>query len=111
MPTQTRWGAVAALLIAGVIAALQLGKASIALPFVQRDLMLTLTVASWVVGAYGVLGAAAGLPAGVMSSLFTARNALLAGLAVAGFGSLAGAAANSGALLIATRAIMLPMPG
>ena len=105
MPTQTRWGAVAALLIAGVIAALQLGKASIALPFVQRDLMLTLTVASWVVGAYGVLGAAAGLPAGVMSSLFTARNALLAGLAVAGFGSLAGAAANSGALLIATRVI------
>jgi hypothetical protein len=32
MPIQTRWGAIAALLIAGVIAALQIGKASIALP-------------------------------------------------------------------------------
>ena len=65
MPTQTRWGVVAALLIAGVIAALQIGKASIALPALQRELMLTLTVASWVVGAYGMLGAFAGLPAGV----------------------------------------------
>ena len=46
MPTQTRWGTVAALLIAGVIAALQIGKASIALPALQRELMLTLTIAS-----------------------------------------------------------------
>jgi MFS family permease len=105
MPTQTRWGAVAALLIAGVIAALQIGKASIALPGLQRELALTLTVASWVVGAYAMLGALAGLPAGVMSSLFTARKALIAGLAVAGLGSLAGAMAGDGALLIATRVI------
>ena len=105
MPTQTRWGVVAALLIAGVIAALQIGKASIALPALQRELMLTLTVASWVVGAYGVLGAFAGLPAGVMSSLFTARKALLAGLMVAGLGSLAGAFADNGPWLIVTRVI------
>ncbi len=105
MPTKTRWGTVAALLIAGVIAALQIGKASIALPTLQRELMLTLTVASWVVGAYGMLGALAGLPAGVMSSLFTARKALLAGMTVAGLGSLAGAFADNGALLIVTRVI------
>lgn len=105
MPIQTRWGVIAALLIAGVLAALQLGKASIALPALQRELMLTLTVASWVVGAYGALGAAAGLPAGVMSSLFTARTALLGGMAVAGVGSLAGACTENGGVLIATRII------
>lgn len=105
MPTKTRWGVVAALLIAGVIAALQIGKASIALPTLQRELMLTLTVASWVVGAYGMLGALAGLPAGVMSSLFTARKALLAGMTVAGLGSIAGAFADNGAFLIVTRVI------
>jgi MFS family permease len=67
--------------------------------------MLTLTVASSVVGAYGMLGAFAGLPAGVMSSLFTARRALLTGIAVAGLGSLAGAFAANGPMLIGTRII------
>jgi MFS family permease len=105
MPTQTRWGTVAALLIAGVIVAMQIGKAAVALPALQRELTLTLSVASWVVGAYGMLGAAAGLPAGMMSSLFTARKALLGGMTVAGLGSIAGALADNGALLIGMRVI------
>ena len=96
MPDRTRWGAVFVLLIAGVIVALQIGKAAIALPALQRDLMLSLGVASWMVGAYGVLGAVAGLPAGIASSLFTARSALLWGLVAAGLGSLGGAFAESG---------------
>jgi MFS family permease len=41
----------------------------------------------------------------VISSLFTARKALLAGMTVAGLGSLAGAFADNGPLLIATRVI------
>ena len=105
MPDRTRWGAVLVLLIAGVIVALQIGKAAIALPALQRDLMLSLAVASWVVGAYGVLGAVAGLPAGIASSLFTARSALLWGLVAAGIGSLAGAFAESGVFLIASRVL------
>lgn len=105
MPTRTHWGAVLALLIAGVVVALQIGKAAIAVPILQRELTLTLVVASWVIGAYGMLGAVGGLPAGIVASLFGARRTLVAGLVTAGLGSLAGAFAESGGLMIATRVI------
>ena len=105
MPVQTRWGAVFILIFAGVITALQIGKAAIAVPILQRELALTLVAVAWVVGAYGVLGAVAGLPAGILSSLVSARTTLIAGLAVAGIGSVAGAFAESGAILIATRVL------
>ncbi len=105
MTDKTRWGAVAALILAGVVVALQIGKAAIAVPVLQKDLSLTLVVASWVIGAYGVLGAIAGLPSGIVASLFSARHTLIAGLIAAGVGSLAGAFVNDGGLLIATRVI------
>lgn len=102
---QTRWGAVFVLIVAGLITALQIGKAAIAVPVLQRELALTLVAASWIVGAYGIIGAIGGLPAGILSSLVTARTTVIAGLAAAGIGSLAGAMADSGALLIATRVL------
>lgn len=102
---QTRWSAVIILILAGVISALQIGKAAIAVPILQRELALTLVTASWIVGTYGMLGAVGGLPAGILTSLFTARTILVAGLAAAGVGSLAGACVDSGAALIATRAV------
>jgi predicted MFS family arabinose efflux permease len=105
METRTRWGAVAALIVAGVVAALQIGKAAIAVPALQKDLALSLVVASWVIGAYGVLGAVAGLPSGIVASLFSARRTLVAGLVAGGLGSLAGALVTDGVLLIATRVI------
>jgi predicted MFS family arabinose efflux permease len=103
MTDRTRWGAVFILIFAGVISALQIGKAAIAVPVLQRELAMTLLAVSWIVGAYGVLGATAGLPAGILSSLVSARTTLIAGLTVAGIGSLAGAFADSGTVLIATR--------
>ena len=105
MDTRTRWGAVAALILAGVVVALQIGKAAIAVPVLQRELSLTLVIASWIIGAYGVLGAGLGLPSGILASLFSAKRTLIAGLATAGIGSLAGAFAESGGMMIATRVI------
>ncbi len=105
MEERTRWGAVSALILAGVVVALQIGKASIAVPVLQKELQLTLVVASWVIGAYGVLGAVGGLPSGIVASLFSARRTLIAGLIAAGLGSLAGAMATNGGVLIATRII------
>jgi MFS family permease len=105
MAGQTRWGAAFILIFAGAVSALQIGKAAIAVPILQRELALTLVAASWIVGAYGVLGAVAGLPAGILSSLVSARTTLIAGLAAAGAGSIAGAFAESGAVLIATRVL------
>jgi MFS family permease len=105
MSAQTRWGVVSVLILAGVISALQIGKAAIAVPVLQRELALTLVVASWIVGTYGVLGAIGGLPAGILTSLLSARATLIAGLAAAGIGSLAGALVDSGSALIATRVL------
>lgn len=105
MLTTTRWGAVVALLAAGVIVALQIGKAVIALPVVQKELAMSLTLAAWIIGTYGLLGALAGLPTGIAMSLVSGKRALLAGLLSCGLGSLAGAFATSGAFLIATRAL------
>ena len=105
MELRTRWGAVAALFVAGVVVALQIGKAAIAVPVLQQELALSLVVASWVIGAYGVLGAVAGLPAGIVASLFSARRTLIAGLIASGLGSLAGAFVSDGSLLIVTRVI------
>lgn len=105
MPSTTRWGAVFALILAGMIAALQIGKSAIALPVLQVDLSLSLFAAAWIVGAYSALGALAGLPGGVLVSMFDARRTVLAGLVVAGAASLAGAAAGSGPVMIATRVI------
>lgn len=101
----TRWSVVFALIFAGMVAAGQVGKAAVALPLIQRELGLGLFVASWVIAMYGILGAVAGIPAGAIVSVLTNRVALAGGLAVIGIGSLAGAAAESGAFLIATRAL------
>jgi MFS family permease len=105
MQAKTQWKSVAALLAAGVIVALQIGKAVIAVPVVQKELAMSLTLASWIIGTYGLLGALVGLPAGIVMSLFSGKRALIAGLLCCGIGSLAGAFAKGGGFLIATRAL------
>jgi MFS family permease len=105
MPSKTRWGAVFALIACGMVAALQIGKAAIALPVLQNELSLPLATAAWIVGAYAALGACAGLPGGILVSMFDARRTMLIGLVVAGAASLAGALAQSGPMLITTRVI------
>jgi len=105
MAAKTRWGAVLAVVLAGVIAAFQIGKAAIALPVLQAELSLSLFAAAWIVGAYSTLGALAGLPGGILVSMFDARRTLLMGLALAGAASIAGAFTPSGPLLIATRVL------
>jgi MFS family permease len=105
MPSKTRWSAVFALIACGIVAALQIGKAAIALPVLQDELSLSLATAAWVVGAYAALGACAGLPGGILVSMFDARRTVPIGLAVAGAASLAGALAQSGSVLITTRVI------
>lgn len=105
MQTTTRWGAVAALLVAGIIVALQIGKAVIAVPVVQKELAISLSLAAWIIGTYGLLGAIAGLPTGIAMSLVSGKKALTGGLIACGIGSLAGALADNGLFLIATRAI------
>ena len=103
MSAQTRWGAVAALIAAGMVGAFQIGKAAIAVPLLQQDLGLSLVFASWIVGAFGALGAIFGIFAGTVVAMFEPRRTLLVGLCVTGLASIAGALAPDGATLLATR--------
>ncbi len=66
MKAQTRWDRVVLYVLAGYVAAFQVGKAAIALPLLRHELGLDLTAASWILGAYGTLGAVGGLAAGLI---------------------------------------------
>ena len=103
--TRTRWGVVAALLLAGMAASLQVSKVAIALPQLQHDFDLSLFVAASAIGAYSVLGAALGMPLGFLFSLVNARRTVLAGFIVAACGSFLGAAATNGEWLVAARIV------
>jgi MFS family permease len=104
-PSETRWNAVAALVAAGMVSGFQVGKAAIAVPLLQDDLGISLVFASWIVGAFGALAAAFGLFAGSIISMFEPRRSLVAGLAIVGLASIAGAMAPNGTVLLITRVI------
>ncbi|HEX2256462.1 MAG TPA: MFS transporter [Afifellaceae bacterium] len=105
MMSVTRWGRVALYVFAGYVAAFQVGKAAIAVPLLRRDLGLDLAAASWIIGAYGTLGALAGLAAGLIVSRIDPRSSVLAGLAAVALGSGLGALAPGFATLLAARVV------
>ena len=104
-PGTTRWHGVGVLIAAGMVCAFQIGKAAIAVPLLQDDLGISLVFASWIVGAFGALGAAFGIFAGGIVSMFRPHATLIAGLSIIGCASLAGAAAPNGTILFLTRVI------
>ena len=87
------------------VAALHIGKAPLAVPALRQDLGLSLAFASWVIGAYAVVGAVAGLTAGMAVNFVGARRSLAIGLLVTGAASCAGALATSGRVLLLTRVV------
>lgn len=90
---------------AGVVAALQVGKGVIALPLVKAEMGLSLSEATAIVSVFAVFTALAALPAGVAAPRIGARRAFVAGLGLIAVGSLAGAAADGFATLLATRVL------
>ena len=52
---RTQWLRVWAIIFAGIVAALHIGKAPIAVPLLRQDLGLSLAFASWIIGAYAIL--------------------------------------------------------
>jgi MFS family permease len=105
IPLRTDWRSVLVLLLAGLVAACQVGKAAIAVPLLRQDLGLSLVAASWVVGAYGTLAALAGVPAGVGVGRIGARIAMIGGLLAIALGSGLGGLAANGQLLLLTRVL------
>lgn len=99
-----RW-AVVLVLIVGCVVAGQVGKVPPALPLIREDLGLGLVQAGWVATAINSVTATLGIALGLFAARLGGRNALLAGLALMTLGCLAGVAAASGAVLIASRVL------
>jgi EmrB/QacA subfamily drug resistance transporter len=79
---------------------------NVALPSLVRELHASNSQLQWVVDAYNLLFAASVLAAGSLSDRFGRKGMLLAGLAVFGAASVAGALMGSPGQLIAARAVM-----
>ncbi len=99
----TRWPVILAVVLAGVCAALHVGKVPPAIPQLRAEFGLGLTAAGWILSSFAAVGAVAAAVAGSLGDLLTPRRAMLGGLALLAAASLAGAAAPSGGALLALR--------
>ncbi|VVA49362.1 Methyl viologen resistance protein SmvA [Serratia ficaria] len=101
----TQWSAVANVLFAGIAAALHVGKATIALPELQREFGRSLESLSWVISAFPFVGVFGGIVAGLLVRRWGDRRLLILGLLIVSAASFAGAALHGFNGLIATRFI------
>jgi predicted MFS family arabinose efflux permease len=105
IPRETHWGIVSVVVGAGIVTAIQVGKAAIATPLLQADLGLDLTAAGWLTGIFAVLGLIAGIPAGTLVVRAGDRRILLLGLASIVLGTIIGATAPGYNVLLASRVL------
>jgi EmrB/QacA subfamily drug resistance transporter len=96
----------AALCAAALIINIDVTIVNVALPSLVRELGASTSSLQWVIDAYTLVFACLILAAGNLSDRVGRKGVLLAGLAVFGAASLAGAFADSASGLIAARAVM-----
>ncbi len=102
-PSRTDWGLVALAFGAGIIAALQVGKAPAALPAIRDGLALGLVATGLVASMFSALGAVFGVTAGIISDRNGHCRSVLFGLGCLALGSLSGALSPNGTFLLASR--------
>ena len=93
------------LLLAGIVAALNIGKIPPALPVLQQSFGMTLVQASFLVSVFQAAGMGFGLFGGVLADRFGARRVMGSGLALLGLASAAGALSSDAGTLLAMRAV------
>lgn len=101
----TRWSAVLAIVGAGVVSALQVGKVIIAAPLLRKDMGLDLASIGALAAVFSILGLVGGIAAGGVINRYGARRMLLAGLAATAVGTVAGAMAPVYSVLLASRIV------
>ena len=101
----TRWLVVGVMIASGTAAALHVGKVPPALPALRDELGLGLVPAGWIASIFNLVGATLGIAGGLVADRAGARRVLATGLACLVAGSTAGAAADSGTILLVTRAL------
>ncbi len=104
-PSVTRWAAVGLIVGAGIVAALQVGKAPIAAPLLEGDLGVGLAALGWLTGVFALIGLVGGIPTGALVGSLGARRVLVAGLLVTGAGAAAGALSAGLAMLMVSRIV------
>ncbi|WP_200840861.1 MFS transporter [Geminicoccus flavidas] len=95
----------AAVVGAGVVAAVQVGKAAIAAPLLQMDFDVDLAAIGWLTAVFALLGAAGGISAGALVRALGDRLVLSLGLLAIAGGVAGGAGAASFPLLLASRVV------
>ena len=101
----TSWLAVAAITVAGIVAAFQIGKLPAALPALRAELGLSLVEAGWIISALAAVGVATGMVWGFVADRFGHRRMLLCGMAVIVLGTALGSFAETGTELFLTRLV------
>ena len=101
----TRWGVAALAILAGVIAATQIGKVPPSMPVLGAEFAIGMVALGWVASIFNATGAILGLPFGALSDGFGHRRVLVLSLWTIAAGSLLGAFTDSYTLLFATRVI------
>ncbi|CAI0845678.1 Methyl viologen resistance protein SmvA [Serratia proteamaculans] len=101
----TQWPAIVNVLFAGIAVALHVGKATIALPELQREFGRSLESLSWIISAFPFIGVFGGIAAGQLVRRWGDRRLLGLGLMIVSVASFAGATQHDFTGLIVTRVI------
>lgn len=101
-PARTNWVAVAAIVAAGVLVSLQVGKLPPLLTTLRAEFGLDLVLGGLLASSFMLIGGAIGILAGFASDRIGSRRALVSGLVITALGCAAGSfAVNTPALLAA----------
>ncbi|WP_430334629.1 CynX/NimT family MFS transporter [Rhodococcus sp. ACT016] len=102
-PVASAWGVVAVALLAGVLAASQVGKVIVALPTVRDDLGMSLTASGVLLSSYTFVGALLGSVAGGFVDRWGRRRMLALALGVLAVGAGLGAVSPGSPVLLVSR--------
>lgn len=103
--TRTDYISASLVIASGVVAALQVGKAAIAIPALRSDFHLNLEQAGWVMSIFALLAVIGGIPVGAAITRFGDRNLIVAGLVAIAAGSATGASTDTFHVLLAARVL------
>lgn len=105
LTNHTLWLAVFSVFLAGLIGALHVGKATIALPMLQLEFNTSLAAISWVISIFPIIGVFAAIPASSLIQKRGDKHILLIGLLILAGAAITGSFAQQLSLLLFSRFI------
>jgi len=99
------WIRICVLVLAGIAAAMQIGKVPAALALLRADFGVGLVASAWILSMFSAVGALFGSVAGVLADRFGSRQVTVASLLLMALASAIGSRAHSALLLLVSRTI------